>query len=290
MRFIDHTTPPSNDKFHKSQGSTVKTYTEELEECSDVSPEPSDSDKKQKSPRKEFIDSGSTKWTLLKPWLSSKSSHKCWFCEALSTRAVMDVEHFRPKCGVTSQRKPVCYPQGHTLEKKPIDGYWWLAFDWKNYRLSCQRCNRVEKIFGKGNEFPLIDESTRCLVQTDDLTKEQPLLLDPCIETDCQLLAHPIGGEVLPAVDEQTDPIGYRRADYTIKTLGLNAFGAPEVRRGMQNTIISILNHFETSTPPQSFVDILRSYLTINTQYASFCRSIIGSYNYDWLDDLMDES
>ena len=42
-----------------------------------------------------------------------------------------DVEHFRPKSAV--------------LDDPLHGGYWWLAYDFQNYLLSCSLCNRVRK-------------------------------------------------------------------------------------------------------------------------------------------------
>ena len=154
-------------------------------------------------------------WTLLKGWLSGVSKQKCWYCEAKSTRAPFDVDHFRPKLGVTVD--------GTRLVGHP--GYYWLAYEWINFRLSCQRCNRPEKddvevLHGKANEFPIQDEASRCEAPAAPIAAEHPRLLDPCVQNDCALLAHGIDGEVKPAADVGT--WDYQRADYTIKRLGFN--------------------------------------------------------------------
>ena len=133
-------------------------------------------------------------WNALKSWLAKISSDKCWYCEAKSDRAPLDVDHFRPKLATTVDGKKL---EGNS-------GYYWMAYDWSNFRLSCQRCNRPEgdesdTVRGKANEFPLRDETTRCNVPGGALTAEVPRFLDPCSETDCDLLAHGIDGEVKPA-------------------------------------------------------------------------------------------
>jgi 5-methylcytosine-specific restriction endonuclease McrA len=111
-------------------------------------------------------------WGLLKSWLSNLSHKKCWYCEANSRRSPFDVDHFRPKLGVTVDSQPL------------MDGfgYYWLAYEWWNFRLSCQRCNRPEKIDqttrrGKWNEFPIESEHTRCAPISITVDQEAPRFL-----------------------------------------------------------------------------------------------------------------
>src|SRR6266496_5376859 len=65
-------------------------------------------------------------WAALRSHLKTLSK-KCWYCESLELRSDQPVDHFRPK--------------GAVRGTKAASGYWWLAFDWKNYRLSCTFCN-----------------------------------------------------------------------------------------------------------------------------------------------------
>lgn len=94
---------------------------------------------------------------------------KCCYCESkfLST-SYGAVEHFRPKGGVQqNERQDLQYP-----------GYYWLAYDWNNLLFSCERCNTSHK----RNLFPLLDETKRAVSHHDDITKEQPLLINPAQE------------------------------------------------------------------------------------------------------------
>jgi hypothetical protein len=81
------------------------------------------------------------------------------------------VDHYRPKSRVAE------------CPKHP--GYWWLAFDWTNYRFSCTFCNslrrddQTESLGGKKDRFPLRDESRRAFGPDDTLDDEEPVLLDP---------------------------------------------------------------------------------------------------------------
>ena len=109
---------------------------------------------------------------------------KCAYCETKAgVWGGLEIEHFRPKGGVVR-------PDGTLLP----DHYWWLALEWDNLYLACIQCNRRHRssttvagaarpeIVGKGDRFPLEDESTRAVVLADweQLANEKPLLLDPC--------------------------------------------------------------------------------------------------------------
>lgn len=209
-------------------------------------------------------------WGVLKKWLSNASGHKCWYCEAKSPRAPFDVDHFRPKLGITVDGVDVV---GHS-------GYYWLAYEWWNFRLSCLRCNRPEKVddgtlHGKANEFPLLDETRRCQGPTDLLSAESPKLLDPCVEADCVLLAHGIDGEVKPAA-----PVGtweYQRADYTIKRLGFNEWNTPENKRSQWQTLATLLAVVGNNTNPAVIAE-LSKYISYEQEYSSFFRSAIGTH------------
>lgn len=209
-------------------------------------------------------------WGLLKKWLANSSGHKCWYCEAKSTRAPFDVDHFRPKLGITVDGVKLA---GH-------DGYYWMAYEWRNFRLSCQRCNRPEKgdgntLHGKANEFPLQDEAQRCTLPTASLVTESPRLLDPCEAADCQLLAHGIDGEVKPVASNGC--WDYQRADYTIKRLGLNEWNTPESKRSQWQTLATLLTVVGNNVNPDVIAE-LNKHLSHDHEYSSFFRSAIGTH------------
>ena len=103
---------------------------------------------------------------------------KCWYCEAEDIRSDMPVDHFRPKNKVDDERNH--------------DGYWWLAFDWTNYRCACTYCNSrrnfEETQGGKACRFPLTLPGLRAYTQDDDHTLETPNFLDPFEPDDWKLL------------------------------------------------------------------------------------------------------
>lgn len=221
-----------------------------------------------------------TSWCLLKKWLAKAGEHKCWYCEAKSTRASFDVDHFRPKLGITVDGvKLACH-----------DGYYWLAYEWWNFRLSCQRCNRPEKddcdtLHGKANEFPIRDEAQRCFLPAASLTAELPRLLDPCVQADCQLLVHGIDGEVKPAAPDGSWE--HQRARYTIGRLGFNEWNTPEDKRGRWQTLATLLAVVGDTANPAVIAE-LNKHLSHDHEYASFFRSAIGTHREKaWVEALL---
>src|SRR5215212_10273362 len=70
-----------------------------------------------KASRNQIINENSTLWGEIKEWLEGFSHGKCWFSEARDTCSYWHVEHFRPK---------------KEAKDPDRDGYWWLAFDFRN--------------------------------------------------------------------------------------------------------------------------------------------------------------
>lgn len=229
--------------------------------------------------RSEYIKKNGS-WGLLKTWLANASGHKCWYCEAKSMRAPFDVDHFRPKLGVTVDGVKLA---GH-------GGYYWLAYEWSNFRLSCQRCNRPEKddadgLHGKANEFPIRDEAQRCALPAGNLNAELPRLLDPCVEADCELLAHGIDGEVKPAAPDGTWE--YQRARYTIDRLGFNEWNTPEDKRSRWQTLATLLAVVGDKVNPAVAAEI-KKYLSHDHEHTSFFRSAIGTHrDKAWVEALL---
>ncbi|MCI0658035.1 MAG: hypothetical protein L0170_13365 [Acidobacteria bacterium] len=166
--------------------------------------------------RAEAINSRSRVWGALKPVLAEVSHDKCWYCESRQARSNKDVDHFRPKNKVTES------PTG--------EGYWWLAFDWQNYRYSCSYCNsphrEKETSGGKHDHFPIPKEVDRGKPEQSsrDLDRqESPTLLDPTKWSDVQLLTFDIGdGRAAPARSKEKDPVGHERATMSIEIYHLH--------------------------------------------------------------------
>ncbi|NOK57666.1 MAG: 5-methylcytosine-specific restriction endonuclease McrA [Chloroflexi bacterium AL-W] len=168
---------------------------------------------------KGLIEKNSNLWSELKPILAKLSYQKCWYCEMTNLGSNNDVDHFRPK------KRIIELKEGH-------DGYWWLAFEWRNYRFSCEHCNRRRNVEtedgsissgGKWDNFPILDEDNRAFLPSDSLEKEHPLLLDPINPLDVELLWFDDEGKAVPriSVPDQSS-IEYRRACVSIELYHLN--------------------------------------------------------------------
>lgn len=132
--------------------------------------------------RKEILKkvTSSNIWRDYYKLLPDSLNRKCWYCEAEEIRSDMPVDHFRPKNKVE--------------DDKQHDGYWWLAFDWQNYRCACTFCNS-RRVFdetegGKACRFPLENPDERAFVPADQikLSNERPYFLDPFNPDDEKLL------------------------------------------------------------------------------------------------------
>lgn len=170
------------------------------------------------------------------------------------------------------------------------DGYYWLSYEWWNFRLSCQRCNRPEKndaeiLHGKANEFPIQDEAQRCLLPAGSLVDERPRLLDPCVEADCELLAHGLDGEVKPKASDGS--WGHQRARYTIDRLGFNEWNTPEEKRSRWQTLATLILIAGDTANPAVEAEI-NKHLSNEHEYASFFRSVIGTHrDKAWIEALL---
>jgi uncharacterized protein (TIGR02646 family) len=125
-------------------------------------------------------------WRMLDKQLAKASSGKCWYCQSNDIRSYKPIDHFRPK--------------GAVNECSAHSGYWWLAFNWENYRYACTFCNSAHQSeldkSGKQDHFPLLDETDRQMKPGTALN-EVPLLLDPCKFGDNKLITFNVKGEVI---------------------------------------------------------------------------------------------
>lgn len=119
-------------------------------------------------------------------FLNEAFSGKCAYCESNHTSGYpANVEHYRPKNGVTVNRTQIDHP-----------GYFWLAYDWENLLLACAHCNGRhpsmrggKKISheGKMNEFRIrgarVSEPSADLSRgQQELKDERPLLINPYLD------------------------------------------------------------------------------------------------------------
>lgn len=165
--------------------------------------------------RKEAVKKKSAIWRDLKDILGEISNGKCWYCESREIRSHTPVDHYRPKSAVDGL--------------PDHEGYWWLAFDWENYRFCCTYCNSALKdeedenvTHGKQDHFPIFDETRRARSSTDNWKQESPLLLDPWEVADTKLLYFDIKGKAVEKFPENINRLKYRKANTSIDVYNLN--------------------------------------------------------------------
>lgn len=153
---------------------------------------------------------------------------KCAYCEAaIVDYQHGDLEHFRPKTGVTdeSDRPIFLYdPDGQPrldAAGEPVHhpGYYWLAYDWRNLLPTCVKCNQPAVIsgrkVGKHNRFPV---DGRHAQRPSEVAGEKPLLIHPAS-------GHPEDDpERHLVVDPRTGIMGHRteRGRVCIEVFALN--------------------------------------------------------------------
>lgn len=155
-----------------------------------------------------------THWKIFKFTLWTQQHKKCCFCEKQINEQDSQVEHYRPKAKVKTKTGNI------------ILGYWWLAYKWLNFVVSCATCNRQKSI-----DFPLVDEGARVTQEIPldaggGLGHEQPLLInpglvDPEIYFEYDITRFPISAEVL-IKGKDSGLNDHQRGNTTIKLLDLN--------------------------------------------------------------------
>jgi len=153
--------------------------------------------------RRDYIEKNGSKCSAFLHPLWMIGFGKCWYSEAKLPADAGEVEHFRPKRKVWKSTPP-------------HGGYWWKAFDWRNFRLAHPLVNKRRKDYsteqqaGKGCYFPLRHEERRAMNAPGE-AREEPVLLDPIVPQDCRLLCFDgNSGKPIPRYKREDDPDGWR--------------------------------------------------------------------------------
>lgn len=176
--------------------------------------------------RNKFMDDHSSHWTKLKPWLLHLSNGKCWFSEVRDLYSHYDVEHFRPK------------KEAKAPKRSKKDGYWWLAFDYMNFRVCGNVGNRK-----KGVWFPIKHGSPCSTYSAPCEESEMCYLLDPINHYDVSLIAFDEEGKVVPMPNSSAWE--QERVNETAKYLKLNDHvPLAEARRKVWQQVDLLINDF----------------------------------------------
>ena len=160
-----------------------------------------------KEAREAIIEANETHWRdeRVRKWLTDLFFRKCWYTEAQDAVSSFHVDHFRPK--------------GRAVNANVVreEGYWWLAFDWSNYRICGQLINVKKK-----DQFPLAEPFVVDANHPEQIQLEAPLLIDPTTD-DARLVSYEMDEDgciatAVPGADE----LETQRVSATIDVLGLN--------------------------------------------------------------------
>lgn len=163
-------------------------------------------------------------------------NRKCAYCEATITldQHAGDVEHYRPKGGVTDENDVRIKVRSGEGGLKAHPGYYWLAYDPLNLLPSCIACNRPNKVgnrrVGKWNRFPVAGKHA---ISPEEVAAEKPLLLNPLVPADDPALHIDFDsttGRLIPKTE---------RGRTTIELLNLNREGLPEDRRQAYDNVLA---------------------------------------------------
>ena len=225
--------------------------------------------------RNKIIDKNAKLWGELKDFLSALSHEKCWYTESKNAGSYCHVDHFRPK-------KEAIDEIG-----KDIGGYWWLAFDWMNYRYSGPAANVKKNAYF----HVLLNKASN---YGDNINKEQILFLDPINFTDPDHLAFDNEGMAQPKSPDKKS-MSFIRAEYSIRKLNINYYRLVERRkefyRKATGKILKIekLLREEAINPDHArqqdisnLMGLLWQMCCSNAEYSASVKYCLKSTGFDW--------
>jgi len=211
--------------------------------------------------RKDYMNRYSI-WSQFKTILKKYYGDKCWYSECSLEGSFGDVDHFRPKNQSTDDHGNVIL----------ADGYWWLAYDYLNYRLSCEKSNRSFGSGGKNDIFPI---KPGTIPATQGNINDIPLLLDPCVDSDVALIDCNEAGEIVAL---SSDPYEILRVDISKRIYNLDCFNS--ARKKIRSKCKTALELFEMAyeLAPDKMVSSISQICELidpQTPYSSFAKRYI---------------
>jgi len=200
---------------------------------------------------------------------------KCAYCESSPVASnPWDVEHYRPK--------------GRVAECTDHPGYYWLAYKWENLFFACADCNRSRKdqaryddpqalsAQGKLDQFPVENEDYRAMSPDENLSAEQPLLLNPCNDHDPpeNHLRYDIQGHIRPSNEHDL------RATETIRICHLKRRRLRVARAKTINRVSKMMGFLRlarekgNSLAEESMLDLISDCVAPDALYAGAARAV----------------
>ena len=187
--------------------------------------------------------------TDVKEFLHKSQHGKCCYCERRRDKGDCDVEHFRPKSEVKEDDKH--------------DGYWWLAYEWKNLLIVCKTCNRK-----KSSHFPLKDQNKRAYTKEGDIHNEKPFLINPLEEDPSNLINYDLPLDSNPIMIKAIGRCP--RGQKTIELTGINSNQAMEERA----------DRFEDFKNVKFIYDLMEEYgIDVSNQYKNKLQKNVRKYS-----------
>ncbi len=264
MRYIDlENNPPDQDWIDRADALTLQ-----LTQAAD------------KAARGVIIDDNQNMWTEIKDHFRGLSHNKCWYSESKNDSAHCHIDHFRPKKEAIAE------------DKKDKGGYWWLAFEWMNYRYSAPAENIRKKAYFHVN-------SNKANLPTDSIENEDIRFLDPTEIEDPDKLAFTNEGLVTPKSTVNTER-NYIQAEYTIRRMNLNKPEMKDSRKDKYaNTIlliksteklVQIQNTVFCPARKQKIAGKMKELLALassKSEYSSAVKFCMRSSGIEWVDNLL---
>lgn len=205
----------------------------------------------------------------VKQALFEMHSGKCCYCERKrDKKREPDVEHFRPKAGVT--------------EDADHPGYWWLAYDWENYFFSCKKCNQEHK----KTQFPLLmNGRSRAYTFEDSLDEEKPFFINPEKENPEKFIGfewRKAWGVYVKAIGLDDELRGYT----TIKSIGLNEGTIPQQRAEIVDILQELVGtmHVALRRGPERAIErtakLIRKETLSEREFAGFRRAFFENAGF----------
>lgn len=220
-----------------------------------------------------IIDDNESLWGELKDVLMELSHQKCWYSEAKDTFSYYHVDHFRPK------------KKALGLDKKDKGGYWWLAFNWTNYRISGAVGN-----VNKRDKFAVYRNKAN---NPDEVWEDETIyLLDPCNQFDPIKLTFNFNGE---ARSLYLAGFHKEQAEYSITALKLNYKKLKEARKKVWSDcslIVSELTNLldaESKSPSATrrgkmeiLFKQLKELIKPSSEFSATARACLKSTGIEW--------
>lgn len=162
-----------------------------------------------------MLGKASDHWKVFKGVFAKAQYGRCGYCDiGVVGTQFCDVEHYRPK-GMVEVLDPANQGKeednlSNVSGRKPLrtigTGYWWDAYSWRNYILSCAICNQT----WKKNYFPVDGEPAQRIRPIEG-------------HNELELLFHPFGDE---------EPYDHFRYELDGRIRGITPIGLETYRDG----------------------------------------------------------